>query len=128
MDPVMEIELKKWIDNYLQEHQRMPSTFAIRNRAYELTSFKETFKASKGWCEKFIKRNFIQSKTEVDRGNTKQIHAESPQEIFFDRTSSERQKYTRGFLDQHSPIQEFIELPSPQISEWKLTDYFTDEH
>ena len=54
----MEIQLKNWINDFKTQNNIFPSKNQIKAKALELTEFKSTFKASKGWFEKFIARQF----------------------------------------------------------------------
>ena len=56
MDPKMETRLLKWIKDYARSFKRMPQPPTIKEKAKELSDI-ELFKASKGWFDKFIKRN-----------------------------------------------------------------------
>lgn len=56
MDPEMEDGLLQWIaDEYFKTNQ-FPDCRDLKNKARYFTSFGH-FKASKGWCDKFMKRN-----------------------------------------------------------------------
>lgn len=57
-DPVMETKLKTWILRFKEDYGMMPLKADIKNKALELTEFKDIFKASKGWFEKFMVRQF----------------------------------------------------------------------
>ena len=57
-DPDMEENLKHWILEFERTHLELPSKKLIVNKALELTKYKDVFKASKGWYEKFIIRQF----------------------------------------------------------------------
>lgn len=57
-DPVMENKLKEWIIEFESTNNSMPSKKQITSKALELTRYKNIFKASKGWYEKFILRQF----------------------------------------------------------------------
>ena len=54
----MEIQLKNWIIEFKRKQGIYPSKNQIKEKALELTDFKQSFKASKGWFEKFIARQF----------------------------------------------------------------------
>lgn len=54
----MEIQLKNWITEFRAKNDIFPTKTQIKFKALELTDFKGTFKASKGWFEKFIARQF----------------------------------------------------------------------
>jgi hypothetical protein len=58
----MECELNKWIKDYQREKSTFPTSRLIKNRAMKLSSFKSTFKASKGWLEKFLSRHGLAKK------------------------------------------------------------------
>ena len=57
-DPVMETKLKSWIIKFKEDYGIMPLKADIKNKALELTECKDIFKASKGWFEKFMARQF----------------------------------------------------------------------
>jgi hypothetical protein len=52
----MEQELLKWIQKHYRENNKLPQNKEIKQMAL-LLSKSSKFKASKGWCDKFIKRN-----------------------------------------------------------------------
>lgn len=54
----MEIQLKDWILDFKQKKGVYPIKNQIKSKALELTEFKDVFKASKGWFEKFMARQF----------------------------------------------------------------------
>jgi hypothetical protein len=57
MDPEMEESLLKWIEKIMYDNDGIfPESKDIKLKAKEFSS-NPTFKASKGWCDKFIKRN-----------------------------------------------------------------------
>jgi hypothetical protein len=55
--PLLEEEIKKWIDKKLRNSQPFPSRKEIISKMKELNQFEE-FRASKGCCDKFLKRNY----------------------------------------------------------------------
>lgn len=55
-DPQMEEQLIKWIKDYEDLNMKFPSQKLIKKIALQLSNFKDSFKASKGWYEKFIIR------------------------------------------------------------------------
>ena len=57
-DPLMEIKLTAWIKDFFKFNKKMPEHKLIKKMALKLSNFKITFKASKGWYEKFILRHF----------------------------------------------------------------------
>ena|SRR3990167_3928773 len=59
LDPEMESKLLIFIQNYHNLHKTMPSAKELKNRAILYSNHKHHFKASKGWLEKFMKRNDI---------------------------------------------------------------------
>jgi hypothetical protein len=125
----METELKNWIDGYLANHHTMPPSLAMRRKALELSYFKQTFKASKGWLQKFLRRNYSEPQNKPNGKNSIQAGTEIPEEIFFDRESTDQRKLTRGFLDQISPqLDSFEHFSLNAISEWKLSDEISDKH
>jgi hypothetical protein len=54
----METQLKLWINDYKIWNHHLPSPAKIKSKAQELCRFKDKFKASKGWFEKFVQRHF----------------------------------------------------------------------
>ena len=56
-DPKMEKDLKDWMKNEFFRVGRFPDFYSVKKEARVFSNFKE-FKASKGWCDKFFKRNF----------------------------------------------------------------------
>lgn len=56
VDPKMEKEILKWISSQYRETNNFPLACEIKAKAKELSSHPK-FKASKGWCDKFMKRN-----------------------------------------------------------------------
>ena len=56
-DPKMEAELREWIQLYCKGNESFPSGSLIRRKALLLSDDKD-FKASLGWLQKFIIRNF----------------------------------------------------------------------
>ena len=57
-DPEMEVKLKAWICEFFKFNKKMPEHLLIKKMALKLSNFQMTFKASKGWYEKFILRHF----------------------------------------------------------------------
>jgi hypothetical protein len=57
MDPKMEENLKIWIKNKLDSCGSFPDPLEIKKKAKEFTTVNK-FKASKGWCDKFLRRNY----------------------------------------------------------------------
>lgn len=57
-DPDLERFLLRWIEGYRKEYGTLPNSKEIRDKAIENTKHKESFKASKGWLEKFMSRHF----------------------------------------------------------------------
>lgn len=55
-DPQMEAKLLRWIKNFDKKNQKIPGKDKIKCIALELSTCKE-FKASKGWIDKFFRRN-----------------------------------------------------------------------
>ena len=58
MDPTMESELEEWIVNYRDNYRTIPCARMIKAKAKELSKRGNSFKASKGWYEKFMQRHF----------------------------------------------------------------------
>ena len=58
MDPNMEKNLLQWIAKEYRSTGGFPDSKEIKMQA-KIFSHHEDFKASKGWCDKFIKRNYM---------------------------------------------------------------------
>ena len=56
MDPRMEHRLLDWIKDEFNRNKGLPDSKEIKSKARSFSE-NETFKASKGWCDKFLKRN-----------------------------------------------------------------------
>jgi hypothetical protein len=57
-DPTMETAILKWITDYFDGRGQFPTFREIKLRAKHLSNH-QAFLASKGWCDKFIKRNIL---------------------------------------------------------------------
>lgn len=57
LDPVMESKLEKWVKEFVKRSKYFPGRRQIAEKAKEWSMFSSSFKASKGWCDKFLKRN-----------------------------------------------------------------------
>lgn len=55
-EPLMEAKLLCWIAARFKEGKKLPNHHEVKDKAKELSEL-ECFKASKGWCDKFLKRN-----------------------------------------------------------------------
>lgn len=55
----MESKLLLYIQNYHNLHKMLPTPRELKDRAIIYSNHKDHFKASKGWLEKFMKRNDI---------------------------------------------------------------------
>lgn len=55
-DPEMEKLLIQWMADYFKLYQKIPVNKELKIKARKLSKI-PTFKASKGWCDKFWKRN-----------------------------------------------------------------------
>ena len=53
--PLIEVKMVEWVKSYIEENHKIPKRKNIIEKAQIYTNQK--FKASKGWCDKFIKRN-----------------------------------------------------------------------
>lgn len=58
MDEDMETNLLKWIEDKFVKYKVLPDNREIKIKAKLLSSI-PYFKASKGWCDKFVSRNHI---------------------------------------------------------------------
>lgn len=56
LDPDMEVYLLDWIQQSTRESRAFPSRIIIKEKAKEISKVSD-FLASKGWCDKFFKRN-----------------------------------------------------------------------
>jgi len=54
-NPAMEVEILSWVEDYIRRERKLPKRNYIIIRAMEYAD--GAFKASKGWCDKFLKRN-----------------------------------------------------------------------
>lgn len=54
-NPEMELEILNWVEDYIRRERKIPKRNYIIIRAMEYAD--GAFKASKGWCDKFLKRN-----------------------------------------------------------------------
>jgi transposase-like protein len=72
-DPDMEKKLYFWINGYLEEYSKMPPAKAIKQMALKYSKYAESFKASKGWMEKFLARHNLnrRARTSKSGGNDK---------------------------------------------------------
>lgn len=50
----METKLVNWIDEYVKLNHKLPEQKVIKNMALEYSNYYQSFKASKGWYEKFM--------------------------------------------------------------------------
>lgn len=55
-DPRMEDSLIRWIDQFYELNQKLPDQRLIKDMALMKSNFGSSFKASKGWYEKFLNR------------------------------------------------------------------------
>lgn len=62
LDPSMETNLLNWIETSTRETSAFPSRCIIKDKAKDLSRV-DNFLASKGWCDKFFKRNFERLET-----------------------------------------------------------------
>ena len=56
MDPLMEQNLLNWIAEKFRKTSELPDNKELKIQAKIFSSL-EKFKASKGWCDKFLRRN-----------------------------------------------------------------------
>lgn len=54
-NPQLELEMLDWVEDYIRNNKKLPKRKFIILQAKNFVS--ESFKASKGWCDKFLKRN-----------------------------------------------------------------------
>jgi hypothetical protein len=57
-DPQMETKLFDWICQFKEIYKELPSRKKIKEMAIKYSNFSNSFKASKGWYEKFMIRHF----------------------------------------------------------------------
>lgn len=55
IDPGMEQDILAWVEDFIRKEQRMPKRKYIIVKGTNFAS--NNFKASKGWCDKFLRRN-----------------------------------------------------------------------
>lgn len=85
-DPLMEEKLLYWIDEFRRELHKFPSAKDIRERAKEYGEGSKTFKASKGWLEKFMGRHYSD---EYNAEKRSKQHSEEPLKEENDKRESE---------------------------------------
>lgn len=56
LDPAMEETLVGWMSEYVKKYKKFPVRNVIKTKAKDFSRIRE-FRASKGWCDKFFKRN-----------------------------------------------------------------------
>lgn len=56
MDPNMENSLFEWCLKEIKDQKRLLTRSSIKQKARNLSQYPGTFKASKGWLDKFMKR------------------------------------------------------------------------
>lgn len=61
----MEKQLFAWIKGYYDVHHSFPASKRIKEKALHYSTFKTTFKASKGWLEKFMNRYSLSKKDRI---------------------------------------------------------------
>ena len=66
-NPMMEKEMLNWVENYISREKKLPKRKFIIQEARRFVS--DNFKASKGWCDKFLKRNKVLFAKWIDRAN-----------------------------------------------------------
>ena len=54
-NPELEKKMKEWVFSFINENKKIPRRINILEEAEKFKS--DHFKASKGWCDKFVKRN-----------------------------------------------------------------------
>lgn len=57
-DPEMELNLTEWMIEFRDKYGDLPNCNMVKKEALKLSRFKDSFKASKGWYEKFMNRQF----------------------------------------------------------------------
>ena len=108
----MENQLHEWIKDFQNRKSTFPTSRQIKTKAIKLSSFKSTFKASKGWLEKFQTRHGLTKKKsqprvqeESDEGipdygntyfdgayNTSRGNISNEKEIFYSDSSRNKNK------------------------------------
>ena len=63
----MENQQHEWIKEFQAKKETFPTSRQIKTKAIKLSSFKTTFKASKGWLEKFQTRHGLTKKKSQPR-------------------------------------------------------------
>jgi hypothetical protein len=75
----MEQELIRHISIFIEENEALPNHTWAKEKAIELSKSGASFKASKGWYEKFLSRHFTYFRNQInkpqndDRGNAEQV-------------------------------------------------------
>jgi hypothetical protein len=70
----MEEELIQWVEEYIETHRILPSHFVAKEKAMELSKSGVSFKASKGWYEKFLNRHFSAFKNQINKSRNEEGH------------------------------------------------------
>lgn len=63
-DPEMENNIINKANEYMNTHKEMPPRFLVRSLARLYIN--DSFKASKGWCDKFMRRNRLKFRTYLE--------------------------------------------------------------
>ena len=75
-DPEMERKLTKWMIDFKSQYGDLPNCNMVKQEALKLSIFKDSFKASKGWYEKFMNRQFRCKEKEVREKKDKEERLE----------------------------------------------------
>lgn len=110
-DPIMENQQHEWIKEFQAKKETFPTSRQIKTKAIKLSSFKSTFKASKGWLEKFQTRHGLTKKksqprvqeesdegipdygnAQFDGNNNSRCNMSHEKEIFYSDSSGNKNK------------------------------------
>ena len=69
-NPAMEQDMLNWVENYIKKEKKLPKRKFIIAEARNFVS--DSFKASKGWCDKFLKRNRVKFAKLIDEANERE--------------------------------------------------------
>lgn len=69
-DSIMESKIIEWVKEFFVSHSRLPENRELKKKALEISQ-NGNFKASKGWCDKFMRRNKKVLQTYMDQRQLK---------------------------------------------------------
>ena len=79
-DPNLETQMIRWVEDYITCERRMPKRKYIMVKGHSFAT--DRFKASKGWCDKFLRRHKghfeeVLEQSLASRGKTKSINKQT---------------------------------------------------